>query len=568
MHTSVIRLRVADFLKQHAPFDALSEQDLLELAGSGKVKFHESDEYLFRSGAPKGEFLWMIQQGRVELLDGDADTERLRDVLGEGDLLGLDRFTGNGQWQSSARTATDVILYAVSAELFETLLARYPALSRFLSAHFSVSGNLGFNRASWLEAEAPPLDFLRARLAGTRRALESPSPTVAPPLSTRTAVREMLRARVDTLAITADGTPSSPLDAILTASELSLFCNRNPAALISAIRHAASAAEIAPLLRLATPLVRDALAQPQDVDDCCRINLEVIAAVADACIRLAASDVRAEGIAAPETPYCWVLFGASARGDLLRPELPTIAAIHDDSDGAALLGDSLYFAVLAGKAAARFHALGLSGPGLHWPEGAGPSMPLSEWKRLYSETIREPLLNDLYARRLFLDMSPLSGDMSILGKVREHILLELRGHKTAIPLLANDTLAHLPPLTFFRGLVLDLDGAQRDSFDIAQAVISPLADAARVFALAQRRLTPANTLERFENAILDFPRGAGVLRQAADAFRIGLYYQTLAGGTRIDSAKLGKFDQLLLKTAFSSIQAFLDFTVSTFVPGL
>ena len=151
--------------------------------------------------------------------------------------------------------------------------------------------------------------------------------------------------------------------------------------------------------------------------------------------------------------------------------------------------------------------------------------------------------------------------------MQEHIRLELRDHETVIPLLANDTLAHWPPLTFFRGLVLELDGAQHDSFDISDAVVSPIANAARVFAIAKRRLAPANTVARLESAMLDFPEGADILREAADAFRIGLYYQTLAGA-RIEPGKLGKFDRLLLKTAFSSIQRFLEFTVSTFIPDI
>jgi len=212
-----------------------------------------------------------------------------------------------------------------------------------------------------------------------------------------------------------------------------------------------------------------------------------------------------------------------------------------------------------------FHACGLAGPAQHWPEGAQPCMPLSQWIRLYCETIRNPVSNDLFGRREFFDLWPLAGDRSIFRTLQDYILLELRDHETAIPLLANDTLIHLPPLTFFQGLALDLDGAQLDSFDISKAVISPLADAARVFALAKRRLTPANTLERFATALLDFPEGASIIREAADAFRIGLYYQTLMGTSQINPGKLAKFDQLLLKTAFSSIQRFLEYIQSTFV---
>src|SRR5882757_3367425 len=139
MKTSVIRHRVADFLKLHAPFDALSERDLLDLAGSGRVKFHESEEYVFRQGDAKGQLVWMIQQGRVELLEERTAGEQLRDVLGEGDLLGLERFAGDGCCLYSARTASDVILYGVAAAQFESTVDRYPSVRRFLAARVSVS---------------------------------------------------------------------------------------------------------------------------------------------------------------------------------------------------------------------------------------------------------------------------------------------------------------------------------------------------------------------------------------------------------------------------------------------
>lgn len=608
MKTAIIRQRVADFLKGHSPFDVFSEPDLLAIAASGRVKFHESEEYVFRQGDAPGQFVWVIQQGRVELLEGTAEGERLRDVSGEGDMLGLERFAGHDSYLYSARTASDVILYGVAAATFESLSATYPSVRRFLSAHFSGSASVGFNRTSWLDADGPPLEFLRARLVslpgdaaapeiaaaladsrnglaafvhddgraiGTVSALElctnrlsdvrTSQPAVAPVLTTRAAIRQMLRHRTDRVSITADGTSGGRLQALLTGPELALFCGHNPAHLIRAIRHAASVAELEPLLRRATRMVLDGLAQPHDVDDCCLIGIETTSALAEACIRMAHADVVAAGIEAPSVPYCWVMFGTAARGDSPGPCLPTIAAVYDDSEHSYQTDDSLYFAALAGETVARFHACELDGPGLYWPDGARPSMPLSEWKRLYSETIRNPLGHDLYARREFFDLSPLTGDASILSALQDHILLELRDHQTAIPLFANDTLAQLPPLTFFRGLVLDLDGAQRDGFNIEEAVVNPLTAAARVFALAKRRLSPAGTLERLKAATLDFPEAAAILREAAHAFRIGLYYQALAGSPRIDPGTLGKFDQLLLKAAFSSIQRFLQFIDTKFI---
>ncbi|HEY3443428.1 MAG TPA: putative nucleotidyltransferase substrate binding domain-containing protein [Paludibaculum sp.] len=592
MKTSIIRQRVADFLQRQTPFDAISTEDLLALAGSGKVKFHESEEYLFRRGDPPGPFVWVIQQGRVELLDEVEGEERLRDVLGEGDVLALDRFTGSGACGCAARTATDVILYGVAAELFSETVTRYPAVERFLAAHNSAAGVHGFNRTSWLDVAGPPLGFLLARLVtvpagataeqsaaararsrnGAAALVDASGravglvggacpPVVAPDYTTREAVRAMLRARSEQVLVAEDGVPQG----ILTGAELAMFCGFDAAGLVGAIRRAESAAEIEPLMKQADRLVVEGLAQPRDVDDCCRISAKLAAATAEACVRMAERNVAASGIAAARVPYCLVLFGTSARGDLLGAALPTVAAVYDDADDALRPEDQLYFLVLAGELATQMHACGAEGPALDWPPGAQPSMPLSEWKRLFTETIRNPVMNDLFSRREFFDISQLTGDEAIFRKLRDFVVAELQEEGPAVALLANDTMGHVPPLTFFRGLVLDIDGAQRDSFDIELTIVGPLTDAARVFALAKRSLAPANTLERFAAVALEYPDGAAVIREAAEAFRIGLYYQALAGSSTITPGELGKFDQLLLKTAFSGIQRFLEYTLARFV---
>jgi len=40
MKTSVIRYRVADFLREHPPFETFSLEGLLRFSGTGRVLFH------------------------------------------------------------------------------------------------------------------------------------------------------------------------------------------------------------------------------------------------------------------------------------------------------------------------------------------------------------------------------------------------------------------------------------------------------------------------------------------------------------------------------------------------
>ena len=55
METSTIRYRVADFLKQHPPFNAMDDADLVALAENGRVRFYEANEFILWQGEPHGD---------------------------------------------------------------------------------------------------------------------------------------------------------------------------------------------------------------------------------------------------------------------------------------------------------------------------------------------------------------------------------------------------------------------------------------------------------------------------------------------------------------------------------
>ena len=137
LKTSVIWLRVADFLRQYPPFQYFSEADLLEIAHSGRVTFHQYGEYVFRASAPRREWIWVVQQGLVEFTDR---TERVVDILGPGDILGLDGFATSEAYADSVRTAGDVILYALNAERVITIVRKYSEALRFVEAYLAVHG--------------------------------------------------------------------------------------------------------------------------------------------------------------------------------------------------------------------------------------------------------------------------------------------------------------------------------------------------------------------------------------------------------------------------------------------
>ena len=135
--TSSISLRVADFLKQHPPFEYLTQEERLRLANHGRVKFHESGEEIFTEGTPRGRFVWVIQRGTLNIYRPQSPGDELVDVRVEGDLLGIEWSDPTSPYLTTARVAQESILYALPADLFTEICAGNAEAQSYLQEYFS-----------------------------------------------------------------------------------------------------------------------------------------------------------------------------------------------------------------------------------------------------------------------------------------------------------------------------------------------------------------------------------------------------------------------------------------------
>jgi CBS domain-containing protein len=633
MKTSVIRFRVADFLRQYPPFSELTEEDLLSLAAGGRVIFHESEEYLFRQHQPLGPALWVIQQGSVEILDETPRGDELRDMLAEGDILGGERVSGSTVYAYSARTASDVILYSIDAASVEKMAAHNPGIARYLAAQFSIAERNGVEArranvllwTTWLEAPGPSDNLLRGRrlvaspkmpvheaaeimshnnrdwvavvdVSGaplglvTDRELRnrvatgyvshnSPIeaimnarvPAVPPGLGSAAYLVTMMHNRCRELNITADGSPNARLEGVVTDSDLSLLTGVNPVLLLLQVVEATTVDDWKRILEQAEGIVADGLAHPSNVDLSAMVASAFLNATAEAMIRRAQTELEAAGRPAPPIPYCWLLFGRTARGEALLPMQPEIGVVYDDSSSPVGSVAQEYFSAVLEKTIAYFTSCGLSASiGLTAEIKSLRCQSLAAWKDFFNACIANPIGNAIYQTRTLFDFQPLLGERSLGRDLKKTIGLALQQSDSFIPILANDTLSNLPPLTFFRGLVVELDGVQRDTLDVETTALDPIADAARVFALATQNLEITNTLERLHCAADAMPESRVIFQEAAQAFRVAAYQQALAGfrgegkSAVIRPSALGKYDQRMLKAAFDSIQRLLELSSKIF----
>ena len=190
-----------------------------------------------------------------------------------------------------------------------------------------------------------------------------------------------------------------------------------------------------------------------DVDDCARIGTEVATALAEACLTHAHNRVASRSIDSA-APWCWFLFGAAARGELLDTRVPS----HRRR---------------LRRLRRRLSASNPASTSMQWPKQlltwlreCGLTSPGSQPLNGRCRTNRSPNGSTLSARQFGIRSATIymfAANCSIWRHSREKYRYwtamrdEIRASAARpvvlIALLANDTLANLPPLTFFRGLV-------------------------------------------------------------------------------------------------------------------
>jgi CBS domain-containing protein len=637
MKTSLIRYRVADFLRESPPFDAIAQDDLLALAASGRVSFHESDEFVFRQGAVPKPCFWVIQQGTVEIVDESPDGTHLQDLLASGDLLGLDGLLQRAAYARSARTACDVILYSIDAAALQAMSHRYPAVAAYLASHASLQAHQAglasaapgaapltrsLSGASWLDAAGPPPDFLadRLQLAGLadplvpllRLASHRPATAIAvldaagaacgivsdaelrarwiagpvgaddtcgdvmsagcvtapPSLMAHRYLSQMLQQRVSHLVITQDGSPTAAVQGLLSDADLSLLLGCNPVLLQQELLQARTPAAWRLLLRQARALKSAAWTDAQAHDRVADVSSAWDRALAESIVQAALQQVPLEDAAVPDpAACCWLLFGSAGRGEDVDPARPEIGVIYADPVAGTEADVAAHFSRVDACIARLLDECGLVRPRLSTHEQAVPRcLSQSQWRTFFAGVIANPVENDVYAARRLFDFQVLRGDSGLADALESFIVQAMKDSPHFIPILANDTLDHLPPMTFFQGLVIESDGAQTDTLDLGLTALVPITDAARVHALAAGTLQARTTLQRLDLAARSMPDDEEVFREASAAFRIVSRQATLAalsqpsGSPLVAPAQLSKLDQRLLKTSFLSIQALLELT--------
>jgi CBS domain-containing protein len=605
VETSAIHYRVADFLKKHPPFHAMSDDDLLALTANGRVRFHEPGDYLLWEGEPHRSQVFVIQQGTVSLWHETKDGSDLRDVRGAGDMLGLERFNDAATCQYSARSESDVIVYAFPVEDFEALLEAYPHALAYVRVdgrltvdyrgtgdrrdvtgvflqqlashksvpHCSTEDTMTDAARRFLDSGAAALAVLDSerRVRGvltpasfvawaasaapaeaTVASLTSGEPVVVGPTASLTeGALAMSRSGAPAIAITDDGTPAGRLTALVTERDLASSFGEQPATLMQQIRAANGVAALRDLNHRVRAFALHHLTSAAAVDWVTQFTHLADAATVGRLLTLTGGDA---------VDTCWCFCGSSGRQESLTRLSPQVVAVVRDrsqEQAAQRAHEQLIAALFESD---------------YLPRATLPFEPpfyvatVHDWTGRFEGWVTDPVRTEMYRSRTLFDLRPVHGDASLWRRLDAAVSAAI--DTDFLEVIANDCLATLPPVTFFQDAVVDKSGEQTDVFHLEESALRPLVDVGRVFSMAGRRVLGQSTIARFATARSLLPEQQTLFTEAADTLRVVLWQQGRIGisqGTSaidLPPALLSRHDRHLLKSGFRSILRLLQFTAN------
>lgn len=599
-------LEIRDFLAAYPPFDALPAEALDRLPSSLSIRYLRRGATFPPPEAGPGQ-AWLIRQGAVELRAAD---DALVATLAEGALVGGLEEEDPLTLGLAGRAIEDTLVYQVPRATLASLRASHPEFER----HFALTLQARLRRQGrrvGAEADRGLADVDVASLV-TR-----PPCAVPPEATIREAAQAMVRERISSLLVmrgeallgivtdrdlrqrclAAGLAPDRPVSEIMTAglqvvergapafeallrmtrhgihhlpvvdrgavvglvttTDLVRHQGASAAFLVSALRRAASTAELAAisarLPELQIQLVASGVA-PR------RLGQAVSAAFDALTVRLV--ELAEAQLGPAPVPFAWLACGSQGRHE---------QTIHTDQDNALLLDDGFDEARHGAwfEAMARLVVDGLVACGV--PRCGGDVMATNPrwrltcagWRRAFEGWIARPERKALMHLSLFFDLRAIAGERALLEPIMVEVRRRARGDPLFMGHLAANAVQLRPPLGIFRQLVVVREGERADTLDLKMGGILPVVDLARVAALdagadavetTDRLRAAAGTPALSRAGAQDLEAALGFFGAVRAGHQAGQAKRGVAPDNHVPPAALSPLEQAQLRDAFAAVR--------------
>ncbi len=625
-------------IAQAPPFSFLPAQKMDELRQHFSEEKAERNEVRFIRGKTKVTSLWVVAEGSAEIYYEKDGEKTLRRILSEGDCFGgISILLNRARAVRTMKITEDTTFYKLPAAIFLELCEEFEDFKEFFTNTFGKK-MLDRSYAEMISRQVEPTErtspFFQQRIYSIHNPILLSCPAA---MSIRDAAGKMteentgyllvqndqgsfqgiitdedLRKRVVATDFSKDATVSEIMSAplITLPEDAQLFeayllmvqkgishlpvsndnddisgmlnyrriiteQSRSSYFLIQEINHASSPDQLINIHSRLPGLLFEPIkngAQPETLTS-------LITKVADAVLeKIVGFAVDKAG--PPPCRFAFVVMGSEGRNEqTLKTDQDNAIIYEDPEDDQQRELASRYFLDLAADICGWLDQAGFDFcEGNNMAQNPDWCQPLSVWKDYFARWIDAETPEVLLYSSIFFDFRWAWGSRELTAELSDFLYASLdKWTGFFFKYMAENALNIRPPLGFFRNIVVQSKGEQKDTFDIKRAMM-PIIDFARLYAL-KHGIRETNTLERLEKIrdkrVLTKEEYEDIVQSYQYLMNLRFIRQITAiaeeGGRAdnfINPKNLTRIDQTMLKEIFKRIEGIqqkmsMDFTGRT-----
>ena len=605
---NTIAENIADFLKEHSPFNHLTFEELTKIATSIRVVNLQKNKVLFQVNDILHDSFYVVASGVINLsVIADAE-EILLNKCNPGDILGLRPFFAKNNYMMTAKAREESIVYAIPIVVFRPFVANNSEVLNFLLESFAVNtrnpkdkenliGKLISDNVFYADQQSEMQYFqsLSYNTTPLKTTLTAIAKDVAQ-LMTESLINNIvvcdnnfplgiitdtdMRSKIATgrypITVSVDKIMSSPVITVVENVSLAeaqlLMLKHNVTHLCvtqdgtdkSALKGIISEHDlivaqannpgvlIKEVKRCQSPKeikqIRDRLTDLIQTSISKNIPLSHIFNIASE-INLAIIKRSVElsilELGSPPARFAWLSIGSQGRKEQLLLTDQDSILIFEDVATDKYREVKDYFLKLGKKTTAILEKIGYElCPNGHMGSNALWCKSLTDWIKQYDSWMNTPGENSNDLSSIFFDYEITFGERKIEDAIGDVVFKNAKNNTLFFDFLGNDTLRKNSPLTFFKKFHLEEEGPNKDKFDIKTRALMPLIDGARLFALNFEIRGINNTFQRFKQLSIIDAKHAEIYLNCAEAFLTLSKFRTIEGLKNDNSGQFINLEEL------------------------
>jgi CBS domain-containing protein len=604
---NTIAENITNFLKEHAPFNHLSHDELVQVSNNIGVIMLEKNKTLFKIEDKLHDSFYVVASGVVHLsFIADAEETMLNKCYA-GDVFGLRPFFAKNNYMMTAKAREDSVVYAIPIKVFKPFVSQNPNVLDFLLESFASNTRNSFDKDKsgnlitdtiYSDQTSGEIQYFQS-LSYNKAPLKVASNAVAKEVAqlmtdnlsnsvivieenfpigivTDTDFRSKIANGRFPLTSTVSKIMSSPVVTVsenVSVAEAQLLLLKHSVSHLCVTVDGSDKAEVKGVIsehdlvvaqsnnpgvlvkeikRALTAKelkqVREKLSDLIQASIAKNIPLPHIYNISGeiiSAINKRAIELAILDLGSPPARFAWLSIGSQGRKEQLLLTDQDSILIFEDVAAEKYRDVKDYFVKLSKRVTSTLEKVGYTYcPNGHMASNMAWCKSLTDWIKQYNNWMKTPGEISESMSSIFFDYELVYGENKIEDAITEVIFSNVKNNNLFFDYLGNDTLRKNPPLNFFKKFNLEEEGENKGKFDIKNKAIMPLIDGARLFTLSMQIKGINNTYLRFKQLAMADSKHAELYLSCAEAFLILSKYRTLEGLKDDSSGQFINIDEL------------------------